>query len=135
VLRLDWADWQRGAEELREAWGIRAERRAGILLHPGTLSEEPFKRWPATRYARTAEQLARRTSQPIEVHAGPGEWPLVEAVRRLVNGTRESLSGSLDELMSRIAGAAVFIGGDTGAAASRGLGGHARGCGVRSLRS
>ena len=114
LLMLEWADWQRGAEELREAWGIRAEPRRGILLHPGTSARNRFRRWPATRYAEAAEQLARRTSQPIEVHAGPGERSLVEAVRRLANGTREALSGTLDELVTKIAGAAVFIGGDTG---------------------
>lgn len=106
-------DLPRSAESRRriDAW-LAAEglaRGAYAVLHPGTSGHGRLKRWPPERFA----ELASRLPWPAVVSWGPGERELAEAAAR--SGARVGpATASLLDLAELIAGAALFVGADSG---------------------
>ena len=91
------------------------DRLAGIrdfvLLNPG--AGWGAKQWPAERYGQVARRLAEDGLKSL-INFGPGEEPLVRAVELASDGTAQSVTGSLTELIALTRRARLFIGGDTG---------------------
>jgi heptosyltransferase I len=114
VLGLGWEDWHAGAERLRRAWGLGASGRRGILLHPGSSGRNLYKRWPAERYAELAAELARSSGEPILVQHGAAEAELARELAAAVPGTQLVTGGGLLDMLRRIGGARLFVGGDSG---------------------
>ncbi|WP_244501061.1 glycosyltransferase family 9 protein [Streptomyces sp. TP-A0874] len=87
-----------------------------VVVHPG--ADSPARRWPADRYATVARRL-RAAGHRVVLAGGPGEEPLL---RRVAHGARlparDTFPGGLPfaELSALIAGAALFLSGDTGPA-------------------
>jgi ADP-heptose:LPS heptosyltransferase len=122
------AAWRDGEHEtarwcrLLEAAGIAADPRdldlapppersrhpGATVIHPG--ASAPARRWPATRWAAVARELAG----PVVVTAGPGEQALARAVARDAGAT--VFSGDLRALAALVAGAARVLCADTGVA-------------------
>jgi ADP-heptose:LPS heptosyltransferase len=82
------------------------------VLHPG--AAVPARRWPAEHHRRTARLLAR-AGLPVVVTGGSGERELTAAV---AGDTALDLGGRTDlaQLTGVLAGAAVLVVGNTGAA-------------------
>lgn len=85
------------------------------VLCPG--GNKPAKRWPAARYARVAEALARRYGLSAVATGSPGERSIVAAVKaaagtRVVDLTDRGMS--LGTLKGVIAEARIVITNDTG---------------------
>ena len=78
-----------------------------IVLHSG--ASQPLRVWPLDRYAEVLRRLRDRGWDPVVLCDRPqlGEWQrLGEANARVV--------ASMDEMVDTIAGAAVFLGNDSG---------------------
>lgn len=86
-----------------------------VVLHPGTSSFAPFKRWPAERFAQLAQRLAAR-GLGVAVSCGPGEQALAapiaaaEPMARLIDGQSLGLRGTAGVL----AAADLVVAADTG---------------------
>jgi len=52
-----------------------------VVLHPGTSAFGRLKRWAPERFARLGERLVAECGARLVVTGGPGEGPLVDAVR------------------------------------------------------
>ncbi len=89
-------------------------REGYAVLHPGTSGFGAFKRWPAGSFARLADRLAD-AGIPVALTCGPGEEPLVDAVRAAASRPAAALPTldllALAELLRR---ARVFVSCDTG---------------------
>jgi ADP-heptose:LPS heptosyltransferase len=83
------------------------------VLHVG--ASTPLKQWPAERWAALADHLARRGIAPVW-SGGRGEEAIVRAIDR--DARFPSYAGRLDlaQLWQLLAGAAVLVAPDTGAA-------------------
>jgi lipopolysaccharide heptosyltransferase II len=108
----------------------RAFRRVGVILerlglgpggrwaviHPG--ASAPSRRYPPEGFAAAARRLVRDEGWRVLFTGGPGEFELVEAIRREMQAPSESLAGGLDldELAALIARAPVLIVNNTGPA-------------------
>jgi ADP-heptose:LPS heptosyltransferase len=103
------------AEALLAEAGLAPE--SYVCLHPG--ASRPERRWPSTRFAATADHLARR-GMPLVLTGSPGEGPLVQEVidrmrtphRRVVDLTGRTSIGVLGALYRR---ARLVLTNDTGA--------------------
>ena len=87
-----------------------------VVLHPG--ADSGARRWPAGRYAAVAAGL-RATGHRVVVTGGPGEESLCAAVAgRAGLGSGDVFAGTLTfaQLSALLAGAALFLSGDTGPA-------------------
>lgn len=87
-----------------------------VVLHPG--ADSVARRWPAARYAAVAAAV-RETGRRVVVTGGPGEEDVCAKVAASAGISRHDVfAGTLgfDELSALIAGAALFISGDTGPA-------------------
>lgn len=82
-----------------------------LTLNPG--GGWPTKRWPPSHYGRLAALLARDPGLPIVVVYGPGEEPLLEAIRREAPNV-VPFPATLRELAVLARRTACFVGGDTG---------------------
>ena len=92
-----------------------------VVMHVS--AGNPFRRWPATSFARVAADLARDDRhRRIVVTSGPSEAAAAEAVateaRRLAGDAASGIvrTGEFDlaELRSLVGRAALYIGGDSG---------------------
>lgn len=91
-----------------------------ILIHPGGGRNPGMildaKRWPPANFARLATQLMRETGLPVALVAGPGDEPILSAIKGLLNvpaldfGARPW--GQIGGLAERCT---LYIGNDTGA--------------------
>jgi heptosyltransferase-1 len=81
------------------------------LLNPG--AGWGAKRWPAERYGRVAEELAKDGIKSF-VNAGPGEEELAKSVQELSDGPAEVVACSITQLIALTRRASLFVGGDTG---------------------
>jgi heptosyltransferase-1 len=81
------------------------------ILNPGAGWQA--KQWPAERYGEVARTLAQQGVRPI-INFGPGEEKLAEAATDASNGSAETMSFSIGELIALTRRARLFIGGDTG---------------------
>ena len=83
------------------------------VLHPG--SSLPDRRWPAERFAATADALADRGLVPV-LTGTPDEAPIVEAVSRRMRAAHRDLCGatSLGAMAALLRGATITITNDTG---------------------
>jgi len=71
------------------------------------------KQWPPERYGAVASALAADGLTPL-INCGPGEEGLAQAALAASNGTAQSISCSIAELIALTRRARLFIGGDTG---------------------
>ena len=71
------------------------------------------KQWPPERYGAVASTLAADGLTPL-INCGPGEEGLAQAALAASNGTAQSISCSIAELIALTRRARLFIGGDTG---------------------
>jgi ADP-heptose:LPS heptosyltransferase len=103
---------ERVARWLREK---RIESRRRIILYPGTSLRQSYKRYPASRLAVVAGELARVSGTAVIVAGGPGEEHLVQEVAGEMGG-RCHVAPDLDllELAELIRTCELFIGPDTG---------------------
>jgi heptosyltransferase-1 len=81
------------------------------LLNPG--AGWGAKRWPAERYGRVAQMLARDGVRPL-INSGPGEEELAKTVRESSDGAAEIVACSITQLIALTRRASLFVGGDTG---------------------
>jgi len=90
-------------------------RRDAVVIHPGAASGS--RRWPPERWVAVARELTR-TGHDVVLTGGPGEQPLVDAVRRAAGLVRDAtaVDRSLGELAGLIACARLVACGDTGIA-------------------
>ncbi|AEN13820.1 ADP-heptose:LPS heptosyltransferase [Streptomyces sp. DvalAA-21] len=87
-----------------------------VVLHPG--ADSGARRWPTGRYAAVAAGL-RAAGRRVVVTGGPGEKQLcAEVAEGAGMGGRDVFAGTLtfDQLSALIAGARLFVSGDTGPA-------------------
>lgn len=87
-----------------------------VVLHPG--ADSAARRWPPARYAAVAAAI-RDTGRRVVVTGGPGEEDMCRAVAAAAGLSRhDTFAGTLgfDQLSALVAGAALFISGDTGPA-------------------
>ncbi|MAG55978.1 MAG: hypothetical protein CMJ83_06785, partial [Planctomycetes bacterium] len=87
-----------------------------VILHPGTSAWMPNKRWPLASFASLGDTLAREAQARVLLSWGPGERPLCDEIRELMEQPSELLPDtptikSLGYLLSR---ADLVVGGDTG---------------------
>ena len=85
-----------------------------VLVHPG--SRSPFRLWPAERFAAVCDRLQDELGAQVFLTAGPGEEPLVDALRRaarthLVTLRPLATPGALAALAAQCD---VFLGHDSG---------------------
>lgn len=85
------------------------------VLHPG--ASAPTRRWPAGRFARLGDALARRGLRVV-LGGVRAERPLTGRVHLLMTEPAVDLAGdtTVGEYAALLADAAVLVGGDTGAA-------------------
>lgn len=83
-----------------------------VLINPAAGWET--KAWPAIYYGQLAG-LLHREGLPFVFTGGPGDEPLLEAIRSsMAAGVWKGMVTSLGELAALTARASVFVGGDTG---------------------
>ena len=83
-------------------------QRPYVVLHP--MASTPDKTWPSSNFLAVAEHLDKRLSlEPVFI-AGPGESLDAFSSYRCIAGA------PLEEIKSLLAGAALFIGNDSGPA-------------------
>lgn len=84
-----------------------------VILHPG--SGEPWKRWPAERYAQLADALLER-GVPVVLSAGPSDAAALAAVRERMRGSAPVLAGlPARALAACFSLARCYAGNDSGA--------------------
>jgi lipopolysaccharide heptosyltransferase II len=85
-----------------------------VVVHPG--ASAPSRRYPAARFGRAAERIARRSGAALVFTGGPGEGGVVEAARARVGGPSLSLCGALTlgELGALLAQASLLLGNNSG---------------------
>jgi heptosyltransferase-1 len=81
------------------------------LLNPG--AGWGAKQWPAERYGQVTRKLAEDGVKSV-VNSGPGEQHLARTLAESSDGTAETSSGSLTQLIALTRRARLYIGGDTG---------------------
>ncbi|MDZ4829309.1 MAG: lipopolysaccharide heptosyltransferase II [Phycisphaerae bacterium] len=103
-----------------------AERAAGTMVLSGVPSEYAVlvpggsreqKRWPADRFARVAEHLARRHGLAVVATGSPNERSVIDAMRGASSEDIVDLSArgiDLGALKAVISGAAIVVTNDTG---------------------
>ena len=108
-----WPAERRAVARLARARGLRLSGYA--VLHPG--ASAPTRRWPAERFARVGDALAERGLRVV-LGGGPGERPLTRQVRGAMRAPAVDLAGATSpgEYAVLLAGAALLVGNDTGAA-------------------
>lgn len=86
-----------------------------VLLHPGTSAFAAFKRWPAARFAKLANDLLDR-GHDVAVSYGPGERALFDAIQSTAPRVREvdGASRGLPGLIHTLREAQVVVAADTG---------------------
>jgi heptosyltransferase III len=102
------------------ALGEQARLRAGghgpppwLVVHPGAGS--PAKCWPAEAFARVVTTLAARARMNVCVHVGPADAAAGAALHRhLGDGVVWLREPALPALAGVLAGAALFLGNDSG---------------------
>jgi len=84
-----------------------------LIVHPGAGS--PAKCWPAEAFARVVTTLAARARMNVCVHVGPADAVAGAALRRhLGDGVVWLREPELPALAGVLAGAALFLGNDSG---------------------
>ncbi len=117
------------AEHWCDRWLAERGIERFVLMNPG--AGWGSKRWPAERYAAVALELAAMGYATV-VNAGPGESQLAEVICADAAARAFAMCGSIDRLIACTRRASLFIGGDTGPAAS---GRGARNSSGRHLRA
>jgi heptosyltransferase-1 len=82
-----------------------------VIITPG--AGWGAKQWPPERYGAVASTLAAFGLTTL-INCGPGEEGLAQAALAASNGTAQSISCSIAELIALTRRARLFIGGDTG---------------------
>jgi heptosyltransferase-2 len=101
------------ASRLREEWGLGG---ACAVLAPLS-AYGSVKDWPAERYAELAARLAAG-GRAVIITGAPGQEAACEDIRRMAGAAIHNGAGrtTLGGLLGLLAGADVFVGGDSGAA-------------------
>lgn len=99
------------AEETVEKRLRALEIHEPVILNPG--AGWGAKQWPAERYGKVAQTLARQGLHPI-INFGPREEALAKVAESASAGSARALSFSVGELIALMRRARLFIGGDTG---------------------
>lgn len=104
--------WRAEARRALAGLGVDA-RRPLLVVHPGAGGEG--KRWLAGGFARVVEQAVADVPCEVLVHRGPADAPAVEELARSLRVPARVVSEpSLDVLAAILAGAAAYLGGDSG---------------------
>jgi len=116
--RLEVSEEQRQhARSMLERFGVGAGAGLGSILaiNPGATNSSA-KRWPAERFARTADHLNEREGFQTVVVGAAGDRPVAEEVARLMRTDAAVIAGetSIAELKAVLACAALVISNDTG---------------------
>jgi ADP-heptose:LPS heptosyltransferase len=107
---------QCGPDDLRLTVPRQPGRLDEVLVHPG--AGAPARRWPADRWASVVATLVQ-AGHNVALTGTVAERPLCSSIVAQVPGAGRALANlagelSLDELASRVAGAALVVSGDTG---------------------
>ena len=116
--RLEVSDEQKQhARSMLERFGIgpAAGRSSILAINPGATNSSA-KRWPAERFARTADHLNEREGFQTVVVGAAGDRPVAEEVARLMRTHAAVIAGetSIAELKAVLACAGLVISNDTG---------------------
>ena len=116
--RLEVSEEQRQhARSMLERFGVGAGAGPGSILaiNPGATNSSA-KRWPAERFARTADRLNEREGFQTVVVGAAGDKPVAEEVARLMRTHAAVIAGetSISELKAVLACAGLVISNDTG---------------------
>jgi ADP-heptose:LPS heptosyltransferase len=85
-----------------------------VVLHPGTSAFGEFKRWPAAHFGALGAMLAKRRGARLLLTGGPGEQPLVAAVRAAAPvSVAEASAGSLHDLSALLARVDLVVAADS----------------------
>jgi heptosyltransferase-2 len=107
------------ARSMLERFGIGAAAGQGSILaiNPGATNSSA-KRWPAERFARTADRLNEREGFQTVIVGAAGDKPVAEGVARLMRTDAAVIAGetSIAELKAVLACAGLVISNDTGTA-------------------
>ena len=87
-----------------------------VAMHPGASKFAAFKRWPAEKYARLADQLAQDPGCLVVFTYGPGERGTVDDILREMKMPAALLptSPSIATMAAMFQASALVVGGDTG---------------------
>lgn len=91
---------------------LASQRRPFAVFHPG--AGRPEKVWGAERLAEVARALQDRRGLDAVISWGPGDEALAERMAESLPGARRVPALSVRGLAQVIAGASLFVGGDTG---------------------
>lgn len=116
--RLEVSEEQRQhARSMLERFGVGAGAGPGSILaiNPGATNSSA-KRWPAERFARTADRLNEREGFQTVVVGAAGDKPVAKEVARLMRTHAAVIAGetSISELKAVLACAGLVISNDTG---------------------
>ncbi|HTF37471.1 MAG TPA: lipopolysaccharide heptosyltransferase II [Blastocatellia bacterium] len=116
--RLEVSEEQRQhARSMLERFGIGAAAGQSSILaiNPGATNSSA-KRWPAERFARTADRLNEREGFRTVIVGAAGDRPVAEEVARLMRTDSAVIAGetSIAELKAVLACAGLVISNDTG---------------------
>jgi heptosyltransferase II len=112
--RLEVSEEQRQhARSMLERFGIGAA--AILAINPGATNSSA-KRWPAERFAKTADRLNEREGFQTVIVGAAGDKPVAEEVARLMRTDAAVIAGetSIAELKAVLACARLVISNDTG---------------------
>lgn len=85
-----------------------------VVLHPGTSAFGEFKRWPAARFAELGDELVRTHGARLVLTGGPGEAPLLDAVRAALHAPAAlAPTTGLHDLSALLAMAELVIASDS----------------------
>jgi len=104
---------RKAAAQLLSALGM-PEGRQYIVMHVG--AKRPTNRWPLERYARVADEIARRYGVEIVLTGSAAELPVVEQVCGFMTERAFAACGCLDlkQTAALLEGACLYVGNDTG---------------------
>lgn len=108
------------AEDRRYVEGLlsahpRATKGPGIVVHPGSSSSTPYKRWDVRRYAQLADLLIEQHQARVFFTAAKDEWGLISQVTGAMQHTDylRSPTETLTQLAELIRRCDLYIGNDT----------------------
>ncbi len=95
--------------------GAAAGQATILAINPGATNSSA-KRWPAERFARTADRLNEREGFQTVIVGAAGDKPVAEEVARLMRTDAAVIAGetSIAELKAVLACAGLVISNDTG---------------------
>lgn len=106
---------KRHARSLLERFGVAAAHERILAINPGSTNSSA-KRWPAERFAKTADRLREREGFQTVIVGAAGDKPVAHEVAALMRASAAVIAGetSIAELKAVLACARLVISNDTG---------------------